>query len=209
LQSGEPVIVEDLRAEQRFAGTALLREHDVISGITPVISTTEGPYGVLGAHTRRRRLFTTDEVSFLQAVANVLGSAIERHRAEARLWRVHQAQQALSKCNEALIRAEEESRLLQQICNITVEEAGYRLCWVGRAENDEAKTVRPVAQAGFEAGYLATLNITWADTERGRGPTATCIRTTRNRAHETLRHGPSHDPVASRGTQTRLRQIEF
>ena len=107
----------------------------------------------------------------------MLGSAIERHRAEARLWRVHQAQRVLSKCNEALIRATEESTLLQQICDLIVEEAGYRLCWVGRAENDEAKTVRPVAQAGFEAGYLATLNITWADTERGRGPTGTCIRT--------------------------------
>jgi sigma-B regulation protein RsbU (phosphoserine phosphatase) len=34
-----------------------------------------------------------------------------------------------------------------------------------------------VAQAGFEEGYLDTLNITWADTERGRGPTGTCIRT--------------------------------
>ena len=106
LQSGEPVIVEDLRAEQRFAGTALLREHEVISGDHRGHLNDEGPYGVLGAHTRRRRIFTTDEVNFLQSVANVLGSAIERHRAEARLWRVHQAQRALSKCNEALIRAD-------------------------------------------------------------------------------------------------------
>jgi sigma-B regulation protein RsbU (phosphoserine phosphatase) len=58
-----------------------------------------------------------------------------------------------------------------------VEEAGYRLCWVGRAESDEAKSVLPIAQAGFEEGYLKTLNITWADTERGQGPTGTCIRT--------------------------------
>jgi PAS domain S-box-containing protein len=181
LQTGQPVIVEDLRTEKRFGGSALLQEHDVVSGITVVISTSEGPYGVLGAHSRRQRTFTADEVNFLQAVANVLGSVIDRHRAEARLWRVHQAQRALSKCNEALIRAREESRLLQQICDLTVEEAGYRLCWVGRAENDEAKTVRPVAQAGFEAGYLATLNVTWADAERGRGPTGTCIRT-----HETV-----------------------
>ncbi len=67
--------------------------------------------------------------------------------------------------------------LLQQICQIVVEKAGYRLCWVGYAEQDEAKTVRPVAQAGFEEGYLKTVNVTWADTERGRGPTGTCIRT--------------------------------
>ena len=148
-----------------------------MSGASVVISTSEGPYGVLAAHTRRRRSFTADEVNFLQAVANVLGSVIERHRAEAQLWRVNQAQRVLSKCNEALIRATEESALLQQICDLIVEEAGYRLCWVGRAENDEAKSVRVIAQAGFEAGYLATLNITWADTERGRGPTGTCIRT--------------------------------
>jgi len=45
------------------------------------------------------------------------------------------------------------------------------MVWVGFAEDDEAKTVRPAAQAGFEEGYLGTLNVTWADTERGRGPT--------------------------------------
>jgi PAS domain S-box-containing protein len=177
LQTGEPVVVEDLQTEKRFAGTALLHEHEVVSGASVVVSTSEGPYGVLAVYTCRPRSFTADEVNFLQAVANVLGSVIERHRAEARLRRVHQAQRVLSKCNEALIRATEETTLLQQICDLIVEEAGYRLCWVGRAENDEARTVQPVAQAGFEAGYLATLNLTWADTERGRGPTGTCIRT--------------------------------
>ncbi len=177
LLSGQPVLVKDLKTEKRFEGTGLLHEHEVVSGITVVISTNQGPYGVLGAHSRQRRTFKDDEVNFLQAVANVIGSAIERQRAEAQLWRVNQAQRVLSKCNETLIRATEESALLQRICDLIVEEAGYRFCWVGRAENDEAKSVRPVAQAGFEAGYLATLKIIWADTERGRGPTGTSIRT--------------------------------
>jgi PAS domain S-box-containing protein len=177
LLSDEPVVVEDLQGEKRFCGTALLHKHDVVSGASVVVSTSEGPYGVLSVHARHRRIFTADEVNFLQTAANVLGSVIERHRAEAQLWRVSQAQRVLSKCNEALIRATEESTLLQQICDLIVEEAGYRLCWVGRAENDPAKPVTAIAQAGFEEGYLATLNITWADTERGRGPTGTCIRT--------------------------------
>jgi PAS domain S-box-containing protein len=177
LLSKEPVVVEDLQIEKRFAGTALLHEHEVVSGASVVVSASEGPYGVLAVHARHRRSFTTDEVNFLEAAANILGSVIERHRTEAQLWRVSQAQRVLSKCNEALIRATEESTLLQQICDLIVEEAGYRLCWVGRAENDPAKPVTAIAQAGFEEGYLATLNITWADTERGRGPTGTCIRT--------------------------------
>ena len=51
------------------------------------------------------------------------------------------------------------------------------MVWIGFAENDEEKSVRPVASAGFEKGYLETMDITWADTERGRGPTGTAIRT--------------------------------
>lgn len=37
--------------------------------------------------------------------------------------------------------------------------------------------MRPVAAAGTDEGYLEGVNITWADAERGRGPTGTCIRT--------------------------------
>ena len=47
---------------------------------------------------------------------------------------------------------------------------------MGYAEHDDAKTVRPVAWAGVEDGYLATVNVSWADTERGQGPGGTAIR---------------------------------
>ncbi len=101
----------------------------------------------------------------------------ERKQAEAALVRSNRAHRALSSCNEALIRTTDESALLDQICNLIIKEAGYRFCWVGRAEQDAAKAVRPLARAGFEEGYLDTVNITWADTERGQGPTGTAIRT--------------------------------
>lgn len=172
-----PVIVEDAATETRFALLPRLLGENVVSAMSVVISTPEGPYGALGVHSRRRRAFTQDEVHFLQAVANVLGSAIEQKRAEERLRRSNRALLALSNCNQALIRSTDETALLQQICQIVVEQAGYLLCWVGYAEHDEAKSVRPVAQAGFEEDYLKTADITWADTERGHGPTGTCIRT--------------------------------
>jgi PAS domain S-box-containing protein len=91
--------------------------------------------------------------------------------------RVDRARQALSRCGQALVRAGDEPQFLRELCRVIVEVAGYRLCWVGYAEHDEAKSVRPVAHAGYEEGYLETVRITWADTERGRGPVGTAIRT--------------------------------
>ncbi|MBU1741726.1 MAG: PAS domain S-box protein, partial [Proteobacteria bacterium] len=102
---------------------------------------------------------------------------VGRRRAEEALRRANRTLKLLSECNQALIRATEESALVSEICQLIVEEGGYRLAWVGLAENDENKSVRPTAQAGFEDGYLDTLRITWADTERGRGPAGTAIRT--------------------------------
>ena len=177
IRSECPVIVKDATTETRFALLPRILGEDVVSAVSVAISTAEGPFGALGAHSRRQRIFTQDEVNFLQAVANVLGSAIERKRSEERLRRSNRALLALSSSNQALIRATDETDLLQQICQIVVEKAGYRLCWVGYAKQDEGKTVQPMAQAGFEEGYLKTVNVTWADAERGQGPTGTCIRT--------------------------------
>lgn len=101
----------------------------------------------------------------------------ERKRAQEELLRINRAHRALSRCNEALIRATDEAAWLDEVCRIIVDEAGFRFCWVGRAEHDEAKTVAAVAQAGVDKGYLKAVNVSWADTDRGRGPTGTCIRT--------------------------------
>lgn len=95
----------------------------------------------------------------------------------AELSKLNRAYRVLSDCNQTLIRATDETTLLQDVCQIIIEQGGYRLAWVGLVENDGAKHVRPTAQAGFEDGYLETLHITWADSERGRGPTGTAIRT--------------------------------
>jgi PAS domain S-box-containing protein len=91
--------------------------------------------------------------------------------------RTERALRSLSACNESLMRATDEQSLLNQICDLVVNVGGYRMAWVGYAEHDERKTIRVAASSGFEAGYLDTMNGTWADEERGRGPTGTAIRT--------------------------------
>ena len=100
-------------------------------------------------------------------------------RPRARLDRIdrERAFVVLRSAQRALLHAEGEAELLDLICRIAVNEAGYRLAWVGFAEDDPERTVRPVAQAGDEAGYLGSVTITWADTPQGHGPTGSAIRT--------------------------------
>jgi hypothetical protein len=75
----------------------------------------------------------------------------------------------LSECNQALVNASNEVDLMQTICRIVVEEGGYKMSWVGYAERDAEKTVRSVANFGFDDGYFERARIVWADVERGRG----------------------------------------
>lgn len=81
----EPIIVEDLRTEKRFSGPPLLRDHDIVSGMSVIIYGVGRPFGVLGAHTTHRRTFTQNEAHFLQSVANILAAAIRRSRVEQTL----------------------------------------------------------------------------------------------------------------------------
>lgn len=82
---GAPVVVEDLRAETRFRGEPLLRDHGVVSGVSVIIHGKERPIGVLSAHTIKRRRFGQEEVDFLQAVASVLTATAARKQVEEAL----------------------------------------------------------------------------------------------------------------------------
>ena len=83
----------------------------------------------------------------------------------------------LSEMNDALLRAKTEEELLTEYCRIVVEVGGYRMAWVGFAEQGPEKRIVPVAHYGHEDGYLKLINLTWADKESGQGPTGGCIRT--------------------------------
>ncbi len=78
----EPVVVTDFRTETRFKIPSLLQEHNVLSGISVIIYEHDKKYGILGAHSVKSRNFTQDDVNFLQAGANIIGSAIEKEQEE-------------------------------------------------------------------------------------------------------------------------------
>jgi PAS domain S-box-containing protein len=121
----------------------------------------------------------------------------ERKQREEELQRLNRTLRAHAKSDQALMRAQTEAEYLEAACRIVVEDCGHAMVWVGFAEEDEGKTVRPAAQAGFEEGYLETLRITWADTERGRGPTGTAIRTGQPNTCRNMLTDPRFEPWRS------------
>ncbi len=128
----------------------------------------------------------------------------ERKRDEAELKKVNRTLEAMRNSNEAILRATDEQPFLKEVCHIITRDCNHAMVWIGIAEKNEGKTVRPVAYSGIDEGYLETIRVTW-DRQR-TGPRA-------------YRHGDPHRtaldvpqradrsrlcPVARRGHQARL-----
>ena len=87
LRSTGPVVVEDLATDARFGSAPLLAAHGVVSSLSVLGHGKGRPFGILGVHTAAPREFTIHDTHFLQAVANVLATAINRAHSEEALRR--------------------------------------------------------------------------------------------------------------------------
>jgi diguanylate cyclase (GGDEF)-like protein/PAS domain S-box-containing protein len=85
LDSGLHVIVDDWVTERRFSMPPALRVLDVRSSLAVVIDGKQSSFGVLDIHSCEPNRFTPQDVHFVQAAANVLADAIERHVADEAL----------------------------------------------------------------------------------------------------------------------------
>lgn len=133
-------------------------------------------------------------------VVGVIGVAVdvtELREAEETHRSLNRALRMMWECSRALLGAKDESKLLSEVCRIAVEVGGYRLAWAGFAEDDSGKSVRPVAQFGFEDGYLQALSLTWGDEPRGQGPTGRAIRTAATVVARDILTDPSFGPWRS------------
>jgi PAS domain S-box-containing protein/putative nucleotidyltransferase with HDIG domain len=125
----------------------------------------------------------------------------EKKIAERALQKTTRALKTLSEANAALVRASSRETLFQEMCRVAVEAGGYRMAWIGIPETDAEKTLRPVAHAGHEAGYLSRATISWADNERGRGIAGTAIRTRQIQVTRELGKDPRMTPWAMEAQQ--------
>jgi diguanylate cyclase (GGDEF)-like protein/PAS domain S-box-containing protein len=85
LDSGTHAIVSDWSSEKRFTMPPVLRVFGAASSLAVMIDGKDHPFGVLDVHATEPHRFTAKDVPFVQAAANVLADAIERHTADQAL----------------------------------------------------------------------------------------------------------------------------
>ena len=141
LEAEEPVMVEDLPGERRFTGSPLLQEHGVMSGITVVIPGPDQPFGVLGVHTAERRAFTSDDVNYVQAVANVLGAAVQQQRLAEGEQRARERLTFLAEASRLLAASLDYEQTLQAVADL----AGTQIAdWIAVYLADHQGEVRRI-----------------------------------------------------------------
>ena len=160
-----------------------------------------------GNFTLRLPIAGQDELSQLTQTINHMLNTIDESSQQLifDLQQLQQTDQALKRANRALKtvgashqavrQATLEQTFMQEICRILVQVGQYRLAWVGRAEQDEAKTVRPLAHWGDEQDYLERIQLSWAEnSDRGRGPTGLAIRTQQPQVVRHILTNPDYAP---------------
>jgi len=98
---------------------------------------------------------------------------------DSRMRRLNRELMAIKECARAVIKARNEQELWDSICRIVCDIAGYRLTWVGLAEHNDGKDIRPVAWSGYNEDYVLSVRATWGDDERSTGPAGRSIKTGR------------------------------
>jgi diguanylate cyclase (GGDEF)-like protein/PAS domain S-box-containing protein len=104
LTSTQPVICNAIEQSARSRASSLAAADDLASSLEVVISTAEGPFGVMGAYSIDPRGFSKDDESFVKTIASALGTAIGRKRAEERVAYVAQFDSLTGLPNRVLFR---------------------------------------------------------------------------------------------------------
>ncbi|WP_029770660.1 bifunctional diguanylate cyclase/phosphodiesterase [Pseudogulbenkiania sp. MAI-1] len=107
--------------------------------------------------------------------------------------RLYRALRTLSAGNRALARAQDEGTLLQDMCDAIVEQGGYQMSWIGYLEHDEHQSIRPMAHAGVEEGFLQMLDLTWS--EKAVTPSGLAIRTGKPQVGHDVLNDPALAPL--------------
>ena len=118
----------------------------------------------------------------------------ERKLLETTLDHSNRVLAARSRVNATLVHAIDENTLMQTVCQAIVDQSGFRMAWVGYVRHDEHKSIKVMASAGFDEGYLESAKLIWSETERGMGPSGRAVRSGMTQLCQDIAQDPAYLP---------------
>jgi len=94
-----------------------------------------------------------------------------------KIYQTNRSLQALTRVLKSSQQVADEGDFLQEVTDVVVEVAGYRMAWIGKVGLTPDENISPVAWSGYVEDYLDDIKITWDDTKYGMGPTGRAIKT--------------------------------
>ena len=97
--------------------------------------------------------------------------------AAEQLRRINRDLRAVRDCNRVMKLANDVPSIWNDVCRIMCDVAGYRMAWIGTVSPDGVKTIKPVAWAGIEEGYLKETELIRANHKRAGDLAGKVVRT--------------------------------
>ncbi|MGD1806365.1 ATP-binding protein [Dapis sp. BLCC M126] len=159
LAAHKPVVIEDFSTKiTEFPGLKPLLDQGIVSASSLIIPGNHQPTGILATYTRKKHTFTQDDVHFLQAVTNVLASAIEQNLTHLALQKQLQRSLLLGKITQEI----RQSLDTQRIFDTTAQQIGQAFlvnrCVIHSYQTGPVPKLPLVAEY-LETGYESIMNL--------------------------------------------------
>ncbi|GAA0666714.1 bacterio-opsin activator domain-containing protein [Natronoarchaeum mannanilyticum] len=116
-------------------------------------------------------------------LANRVINGVEKHRTETALERQRERLAAINRLHRVLedvavsvIETPTREEMERRVCERLVESDSYAFAWIGDVDRG-TRAITPSASAGGEEGYLEDVTITADESDTGKGPAGTAVRT--------------------------------
>ena len=183
LRSTDPIVIDERSSEPGADGPDHPHETDHRSAIGVVIGPQDDPWGVLGIRDTESREFSEQDVYFVQSVAAILATAINRHDHEAMLVEQREQLAALNSLNrvvrettDAVLEQSTRDEIERTVCERLAATDSYSFAWIGEVD-ETTQSVSVRTEAGIEGPLDDSPISVDPDDERGDGPTGRAIRT--------------------------------
>ena len=116
-----------------------------------------------------------DPKSQFAELSHKIKRSVEFRESEQKIARLNRIDAILRRINESVVHIHDRMQLMQEVCKIMVQEAGFVMAWVG-FEDPDTRRINRVTASGIVDDFFVKVRLSSDDSANGQGPTITAIR---------------------------------